>query len=120
MKNNQTTSPVIVNGVEVTKVATKWHFAAKTANGIFTKIISGNIGAEKVAKIAKAMGASVKRGFAGVGGIDPMANGQIQKILSPKTYKGIDFAHTVPQNAVESRKREFNNPSFNWVAFAGN
>lgn len=93
------------NGVSVEKVGSKWHLTMNTpTNGLFTKIVSGRLSDEKAGQIATAMSASKKRGFVGNEPLDPMAQGQIRRIIAARTFKGPHFAHTVPTNTVASRR----------------
>jgi hypothetical protein len=120
MKKNQIISGEVINGVEVSKTGAKWQLSALLPSGAtFTTFQSGRLGKEKLTAIAKAISSSVKRNFAGVITIDPMAQGQIRNILAAKTFKGTDFSNGVPNSAVNTQNREFRNPQFRLVSIAG-
>ncbi len=89
--NPLTLTSTTINGVELLRENGKFIFNSRKADGsVYTMIHSGRIGIAKANGIVKAIGASNKRGFVGAN-IDPMAAGQIRKIVAAKTYKGIDF-----------------------------
>jgi hypothetical protein len=76
----------------------KWHFTGKTKDGgVYTKIekVGGRENANAVAGI---VAGSLKRAFVGVSGLDAMARGQLKKVVTPDTYKGIEFSPAYPAN----------------------
>jgi hypothetical protein len=82
------------NGVEYGHVSRgRWSFKGVRPNGeTFTKIerVSGRANADRV---AVSVAASLKRNFAGVRSLDPLACGQIAKIIPQMpTYKGNNFS----------------------------
>lgn len=92
--NKTSISPSTINGVEVTKTSGKFVFKARLQDGTdYEMIQSGRIGSGKAELVAKAIGASIKRGYKGVI-LDPMAKGQIRRIVAAKTFKGINFSQS--------------------------
>ena len=100
MKNNTTRNQIKnVNGIEYFHVGKgKWSFKGVRADGTPIEKFERVGGGENAAKVAKAIGASLKRNFVGVEIVDSMARGQISRIIPQvPTYKVINFAENIPQ-----------------------
>lgn len=94
MQTNKKIHTYLKNGVSYYHVGKgKWNFDTIRLDGTsFTKTekVGGRKNADRVASI---VGGSVKRNFVGFIGLDSMARGQMEKVVTPKTYKGNNLSH---------------------------